>query len=449
VAAVLSKHSKFDCDRLKVSRDVLNCQLIKNMDSNLKLLVVTQYFHPENFRVNELVAEMVKRGHEVTVLTGLPNYPQGRFFEGYGWHGPKRELFAGATVFRVPLIPRGNGGGLRLVLNYLSFALFASLAALWRLPRQQDVIFVFEVSPVTVGLPAIVAAWRSNAPILFWVLDLWPQSLQATGVVRADWAIKLVARGVRWIYSHCELVLGQSHAFLDNIRELGVASIRLRYFPNWIEAEYEAMPPLPDTAEEDEFRIVYAGNIGIAQDFPAIIEAATLLAKSSPSVRWVLAGDGRLTTWVKAEVSKRGLADKFEFLGQLPSACMPELFAGAGALLVTLRSDPVFSLTIPGKVQSYLASGRPILAMIDGEGARIIKDSDGGLTAAAGDSAQLARLAMQLVAMPADELAAMGQRARQFALREFGRQLLCDRLEGWLQEAIKDYQRRTKNDCVH
>jgi glycosyltransferase involved in cell wall biosynthesis len=412
----------------------------------LKLLVVTQYFYPENFRVNELVAEMVRRGHQVTVLTGLPNYPQGRFFEGYGWFGPKQELVGGATVIRVLMIPRGKGSGLRLLVNYLSFAFFASLTALWSLPRQQDAIFVFEVSPVTVGLPAIVAAWRSKAPILFWVLDLWPQSLQATGAVRATWALKLVARGVRWIYSRCTLVLGQSHAFLDSISEIGADPSRLRYFPNWIEVEYEAAPPDTNPNRGKEFRIIYAGNIGVAQDFPAIIQAAALLAKMAPSVRWVLAGDGRLAPWVKEEVAKRGLEDKFELLGQLPPSRMPELFAGADALLVTLRVDPVFSLTIPGKIQSYMASGKPILAMIDGEGARVVKESGAGLVAAAGDWMQLARLAMQLAAMPADELAALGQQSRQYAMREFGRRPLFDRLEHWLHEAVKDYQSKTKSD---
>ncbi|WP_343721542.1 glycosyltransferase family 4 protein [Herbaspirillum seropedicae] len=411
----------------------------------MKLLVVTQYFYPENFRVNELVSDLVKRGHEVTVLTGMPNYPQGRFFPGYGWRGPRREQFEGATVIRTSLIPRGNGGAVRLILNYASFALFASLAALWRLPRQ-DAIFVFEVSPVTVGIPAIVASWRHKAPILFWVLDLWPQSLQATGTVRAAWALKLVERGVRWIYSRCALILGQSRSFLDSIGELGTDPSRLRYFPNWIEAEYtQAVVPAVKPGR-GEFRIVYAGNIGVAQDFPAIIEAAGQLAKTTPGTKWVLAGDGRMAPWVKAEISKRGLDQQFELLGQLPASRMPELFAGADVLLVALRADPVFSLTIPGKLQSYMASGKPILAMIDGEAARVVQEAGAGLVAPAGDATCLARFATQLAAMSPEELTAMGLRAREYATREFGRELLIDQLECWLQEAVQDYQRRTKND---
>ena len=400
----------------------------------MNLLVVTQYFHPENFRVNELVIEMVRRGHQVTVLTGLPSYPKGRFYEGYGWRGPKREIFAGASVIRVPLISRGNGSNFRLILNYISFAFFASIAALWRVPRQIDVIFVFQVSPVTVGLPAIVAAWRSNAPILFWILDLWPQSLQATGAVRAKWALNLIGLGVRWIYSNCTLVLAQSNTILEYIRQNGFDSARLRYFPNWIEAEYEVTPPYMDRLSEGEFNIVYAGNIGIAQDFPAIMDAASLLAETAPNVRWIIVGDGRLSVWLKTEVKNRDLVEKFKFYGQLPSNQMPEIFASADALLVALCDNPVFSLTVPGKLQSYMASAKPILAMINGEGANIILNTGAGLVAQAGNSKLLAQNIIRLSNMPVHGLKEMGHRARQYAICEFGRQLLFDRLESWMQE---------------
>ncbi len=412
----------------------------------LKLLVVTQYFYPENFRVNELVAEMVRRGHDVTVLTGLPNYPQGCLFPGYGWLGPWRELIAGAQVFRVPLFLRARGNGWRLILNYLSFAFCASLAALIRIPRVQDAIFVFEPSPITVGLPAIAASWRCNAPIVFWVLDLWPESLEATGAVRSPWILGKVERLVKWMYSCCHLVLGQSKGFLDNIARLGVPPARLRYFPNWIEIGYEAAALAAKRLGRNEFRIVYAGNIGAAQDFPAVIEAAVKLAQTAPQIRWIVAGDGRMAGWVKREVAARGLHEKFELLGQLPPQNMPSLFASADALLVTLRADPVFALTIPGKVQSYLASGKPVLAMLDGEGARVVEESGAGLVAPAGDADRLAELALRLTAMSAQELEQMGSQARDYAAREFGRELLFERLDSWLQEAAENHQSNRKHE---
>ncbi len=400
----------------------------------MKLLVVTQYFYPENFRVNELVTELVARGHEVDVLTGLPNYPHGRFFEGYGWRGPRRERLLGAIVRRVPMLARGNGKAIRLALNYLSFAMSASLAALVSIPRNYDAIFVFEPSPITVGLPALVAARRSNAPVLFWVLDLWPESLRATGAVTNEPIIKAVGVMVRGIYARCSLILAQSRGFFSSIAAHGVDPGRLRYFPNWIEADYEKAAPPAARAGDGTFRIVYAGNIGTAQDFPAIIEAASMLAERAPQVRWVIAGDGRMAPWVRDQVERRGLAGKMQLLGQLPGESMPALFATADALLVALRPDPIFSLTIPGKVQSYLAAGKPLLAMLDGEGARVVEDAGAGLVARAGDPHSLAACVIELVSRGAQEVASMGLRGQEYAMREFGRQQLFDKLEAWLHE---------------
>lgn len=402
----------------------------------MKLLVVSQYFWPENFRINELVEGLVERGHQVTVLTGQPNYPSGRFFNGYNALYFREEVLLGAKILRVPMLARGSGRVLQLVLNYLSFALSASLAARIRLSGSFDAIFVFEVSPVTVGLPAIVASRRFSAPILFWVLDLWPESLQATGAITNQHLLSLVAKGVRWIYAQCEQVLVQSRAFSASIEALGFPSERIRYLPNWIEGNYEQ--PGEGTASvqrnANEFRIVYAGNIGAAQDFPAVVEAATLLAQELPQARWVIAGDGRMSQWLKDEVTRRGLERRFDFLGQLPPLRMPDLFAGADALLVSLRSDPVFALTIPGKVQSYLASGRPVLAMLDGEGARVVMESGAGLAVAAGDSRSLADSAKALAGMTSSQREEMGYKGREYAQREFGRQAIFDRLEDWLCE---------------
>lgn len=403
----------------------------------MRLLIVSQYFWPENFRVNDLVEGLVERGHLVTVLTGQPNYPGGHFFKGYNAFSPCEEELLGAKVLRVPMLARGNGRALRLVLNYLSFALSASFAASTRLSGPFDAIFVFEVSPVTVGLPAIVASRRFSAPVLFWVLDLWPESLQATGMVNNPRLLSWIAKGVCWIYAQCAQVLVQSRAFNAHIEALGFPRERIRYFPNWIEGDYQQSDEgaVPVRFDADEFRIVYAGNIGAAQDFPAIVEAASLLAQELPRARWVVAGDGRMAQWFKDEVARRGLSQHFDFLGQLPPVRMPGLFASADALLVSLRTDPVFALTIPGKVQSYLASGRPVLAMLDGEGARVVMESGAGLAATSGDIRSLVDNAKLLAGMTSAQREEMGRRGREYAQREFGRQAIFDRLEEWLCEA--------------
>jgi colanic acid biosynthesis glycosyl transferase WcaI len=409
----------------------------------MKVLVVSQYFAPENFRVNDLVAGLVQRGHEVVVLTGQPNYPSGDFASGYGWRGPRREQLLGAQVVRVPLVRRAQGSGIRLALNYLSFAFTASMAALLRLRGPFDAIVVFETSPVTVGIPAAVARWRFGAPILFWVLDVWPDSLVATGAIKHPLLLSGVARLVRWIYACCSLVLVQSKAFPELITCHGFPSDRIRYFPNWVEPEYEAVLPYgPARCASQPLTLVYAGNIGAAQGFGLWLDALAQLESKGVATRWRIAGDGRAAEGVKDELSRRGLSHRVEWLGQLPPDQMPALFAQADALYVALQADPLFARTIPGKVQSYLAAGRPVLAMLDGEGARAVEDAEAGLVCAAGDVTTLVDNVIKLNDMSAGQREAMGRTGRAYALREFSRNRLFDQLEGWLTEATQEAKRK-------
>lgn len=408
----------------------------------MRLLVVSQYFWPENFRINDLVAGLVEHGHEVTVLTGQPNYPRGRFFAGYGFFGPYRQSHAGADIIRVPLLPRGTGGSFQLALNYLSFALFACLGVLFSIPRggRYDAIFVFAPSPVTVGIPSALARWRFGAPMLFWVLDLWPESLSAVGAVRSPHILVGVERLVHWIYSRCDLVLVQSRAFFPYIERHGVAFERIRYFPNWGEAVFDeadqAAPGHEPTLPDGGFRVLYAGNVGVAQDFPTLIEAATLL-RERHDILWIVAGDGRMGQWAREEVARRGLERTVYFLGLRPLEEMPSLFASAHALLLSLKSENIFALTVPGKLQSYLASGKPVLAMLNGEGARIVSEAEAGYTCAAGDARALADSVAHMASLPPAERAAMGARARDYFSDNFSRKRVFDQLERWLNELNK------------
>ncbi|MEQ1661166.1 MAG: glycosyltransferase family 4 protein [Thiobacillus sp.] len=405
----------------------------------MRLLVVSQYFWPENFRINDLVADMVGRGHEVTVLTGQPNYPSGRFFPGYGWAWPHTESYQGARVVRVPLVPRGGAGAIRLALNYLSFAVFGALGTWLRLRGKFDAIFVFEVSPITVGIPAIVASRRFKAPILFWVLDLWPESLTAAGGVRSHGVLRAVDRLVKWIYRNCARVLVQSRAFVPEIARHGVPDSNILYFPSWGEslfqplqqADSNLLPLLPEG-----FKVLFAGNIGEAQDLPAVLKAAELL-RDRTNIHWLIVGEGRMAAWAKEEALRRGLS-RVHFLGRHPLESMPHFYAAADALLLPLKREPIFALTIPGKLQSYLACARPILAMLDGEGARIVQESGAGLACAAGDAEGLASRVLKLAAMPDAGRRAMGQNGRQYYESNFDRTRLFDQLETWLENAIQE-----------
>ncbi len=406
------------------------------------MLVLSQYFWPENFRVNDLTAELVARGHEVTVLTGWPNYPDGQVFPEFRATPSRFAQYAGATVLRIPVLARGQGK-LRLVLNYLSFVVSGLLLAPWKLRgRNFDAIFVFQTSPITSVIPALLLRRLKSAPLLLWVLDLWPETLAAVGAVTSARALGWVGRMVRFIYRRCDRVLVQSRAFFPNVEQHGGRRERIRYFPNWVEPVFEGLadrlaqaPLAPELAPyQDGFNIVFAGNIGDAQDFPALLDAASALRDECPGLRWLIVGDGRAADRVRAEVAQRDLSRCVILLGRHPMERMPSFFRGASALLVTLKRDPVFSLTVPGKVQSYMAAGLPLLGMLDGEGARLIEQAQAGLTAPAGDGLALALAARRLMALNETERAAMGARARDHAAREFDRSALVSSLEGWMAE---------------
>lgn len=406
----------------------------------MRVLVVSQYFWPENFRVNDLVQGLCERGHEVTVLTGLPNYPGGKVYPGYGCFSWQREQFSGAEVIRVPLIPRGKGGPIRLGLNYLSFALMASLLGPLYCKGKIDAIFVHEPSPITVGIPAIVMKKIKRAPLLFWVLDLWPESLSAAGQVKSPWVLKSVEKLVRWIYRYCDRLLLQSRGFMSHAAQMGVEPERLRYFPNWAEKLYRpvgqkehdvALPVMPHG-----FRVMFAGNVGAAQDFPTVLAAAERL-KEHAGIHWVVVGDGRVLPWAKEEVARRGLAANVHFLGQHAPDKMPAFFAEADVMLVTLKREPIFALTVPAKLQAYLACGRPVVAALEGEGARIVEEAKAGVVSAPEDSGALAEAVLRLYHMTENERAAMGEAGLSYSRQHFDRDLLFGELEQWMRELQK------------
>jgi len=403
----------------------------------VRILIVTQYYWPESFRINDLALGLRNRGHEITVFTGKPNYPSGRFFPGYSFFGRSLEDHHGVSVIRVPHFPRGGGSSLGLILNYLSFALLGSLLAPFRCTGAYDVIFVYEPSPVTVGLPALVLKWVKRAPALFWVQDLWPESLSATGVVRGRWILGLVNGLVRFIYRHCDLILVQSRAFTPYVEAQGVAAGRIRYYPNSAEELYQPVSVDPQAPERQllppGFRVMFAGNIGAAQDFETIIGAAERL-RDAGDIHWIIIGDGRLHEWLEQEIERRGLRCTVHLLGRHPVESMPRFFALADAMLVTLKNEPVFSLTIPAKLQSYLACGRPIVAALEGEGAKVIGESGAGVSVRAGDAAALADAVLTLYRTPAPEREAMGQRGRDYFKRNFERTLLLAQIEEWARE---------------
>lgn len=382
-----------------------------------------------------MVAELVRRGHQVTVLTGLPNYPDGQIFQEFRSNPARYLHYEGAEVIRVPLMPRGRGS-LRLMLNYLTFALSASVLGLWKLRgRQFDMVFACQLSPVTVGLPAAVMRAVKNAPLAFWVLDLWPETLQALGVLRSPILLNAVGKLVAFIYKRCDLILAQSQSFIPQIKKYADDHRKIVYFPSWAESIFNADEVVP--ADEvplkpGSFNVMFAGNIGDAQDFPAILAAAEKL-KPYAHIRWLMVGDGRMAAWVADEIKRRCLQDCVLMLGRYSVDRMPSFFKHADALLVSLKDEPIFAMTIPGKLQSYLAAGIPVLAMLNGEGAAVVNRAESGLTCAAGDHLGLAAAVVKLSEMTNEERATMGRNGLAMSVRDFDRDALISRLEGWLE----------------
>ncbi|MCX5509243.1 glycosyltransferase family 4 protein [Pseudomonas sp. BJa3] len=408
-------------------------------DKKLRVLVVTQYFWPENMRINDLVRDLREKGHEVTVLTGLPNYPEGDVFASYRASPGDFASYHGADVVRVPMLSRGKRS-LRLIMNYASFFLSASTVGACKLRgRKFDVLFVYAVSPIMAAIPAIVIGRLKQAPVFVWVLDLWPETLRAVGVLRNPRLLSLVGRMVSWIYNRTDYLLLQSHGFLENVKQYctrHIADERLVYFPSWAEDDFSVPGTVTSSLLESDpsvFTVVFAGNLGEAQDFPAVLDAAEAL-RGEASVRWAIVGDGRMSTWLAEQVQARGL-DNVRLLGRHPLEAMPALFAQADALLVTLKTNDVFQKTIPGKVQAYLASGRPLLGMINGEAARVIHESGAGFACDSGDAQGLARIVSDLAGTPSAQRRQMGEAGRKYYLEHYSKPKLMARLETLFCEA--------------
>ena len=404
----------------------------------MKILIVTQYFWPENFKINDVVTDLSNRGHKIIVLTGIPNYPDGNVYEVFKEEPNKFKSYSNASIIRIPMLPRGNGS-FRLILNYLTFALSASCLGAFKLRKQEiDVIFVFEPSPITVGLPAAFIRRLKKVPMAFWVQDLWPESLQAVGFIRSPLLLGIIGSLVSFIYKRCDLILAQSKSFIPQIQKYLNKNHPVDYFPNWAENCFDNPDSTPASEvpkQSGSVNIMFAGNIGEAQDFPTILAAAEIL-KSHSHIRWLIVGDGRKALWVADEIKLRGLQNCVLLLGRHEPDRMPSFFKHADILLVSLKDEPIFSMTIPAKLQSYLAAGLPVVAMLNGEGAELVEKSGSGLTCAAGDSTGLAMAIIKFSQMTSEERTAIGRKGLGVSAREFDRNKLIDRLEVLLEHLI-------------
>jgi colanic acid biosynthesis glycosyl transferase WcaI len=379
----------------------------------------------------------MERGHKITVLTGLPNYPEGQFFMGYGFLRHLSQKYNGATILRVPILPRGNSTGFKLALNYISFVISACMIGPLRCQDNYDLIFIYEPSPITVAIPALLIKWLKKIPVMFWVQDLWPESLTATKAISSSAILGLVGKLVKLIYNSCDQILMTSRAFLPSIVNYVCDKGQIHYFPQYGEDVYRVIKLSNDAPERlkmpSGFVVMFAGNIGAAQDFKTIISTALQLQKYK-DIHFVILGDGRMRRWVEDEIAALKLGETFHLLGRYPLESMPSYFSLADVMLVTLKKDPIYSLTIPAKIQSYLACGKPVIAALEGEGAKIIEEADAGITCPAEDSEALANAILKMRNTPDEERFRMGKNGLEYYRGNFDRKVLIDRLEVWMKK---------------
>jgi glycosyltransferase involved in cell wall biosynthesis len=363
----------------------------------MRILVVCQYYYPEPFRISDICETLVQRGYEVTVLTGLPNYPEGRVLDEYR-HGKKRnETLNGVKVIRNFEIGRGSSH-LALFLNYLSFAVSASLKVQF-MKEEFDVIFVNQLSPVMMGIPAIAYKRKHHKKILFYCLDLWPDSLAAGGIKEGSMIYKLFFKISKWIYNSADMILVTSSMFKDYFKgTLGMTSENIKHLPQYAEGLFTRSLCAPGSqvmkaGGNGTYSFVFAGNIGDMQSVETIVRAANELKEHS-NIAFHIVGEGSKSDECKRLADSFGLAN-VAFYGRRPIDEMPQFYGMASAMLITLKDNQTMSYTLPGKLQSYLAARKPVIGAINGEAARVIADSGCGLCCAAENYKGLADLVLK------------------------------------------------------
>lgn len=395
-----------------------------------KILFVCQYFYPEVFRGNDIAFYLAQQGHEVHVVTGIPNYPAGKFFDGYGWLKKRHETIDGVMVTRLPIIPRGNNK-IMLMLNYFSYLMVAWVWMLFHaIGNKYDCVFVQQLSPVMMSAPGVLYKRQRNVPLYTWVLDLWPESLTAAGGINNKWILKFFNHYVKSEYKHSDKILISSRSFKESILKYGDYEEKIVYYPQWAdgndEKDSERNASLPDIP--NGFKLMFAGAVGEAHGFECTMKAA-LMTKEHKDIKWIIVGDGRRLDWVKNFIKENNLQETVYTLGRYPANMMPLFFEKADVMLVTLNDDPLFKLYAPAKISSYMSAARPIIAVLNGEGGEVIKEAKCGWHIPAGDAEGLAKLAVELSATGKEVLKEKGLNGFNYYKEHFIKEKCLKKLE--------------------
>jgi len=403
------------------------------VDNRLKkhILVISQYFYPEQFRINDICTEWVKRGYKVTVITGIPNYPQGKYYDGYGLFKKRKETFNGIEVIRIPLIARGNHA-IMLVLNYLSFVVSGFF---WKVftKIKADYVFIFEVSPMTQALPGVWYAKKRKIPCYLYVTDLWPENVEIIGGITNKRILSAIGVMVDYIYKRCDRIFTSSESFIHAIFDRGIDKNKLEFWPQYAEDYYQPVDKLtvdvPEILRDGKFNITFAGNIGYAQGLDVLPEAAKMLKEAAKQVRFNIVGDGRFKDVLKEKV--KDVTEFFNLIDKQPAKRIPEFMAVSDAALISLSKSKVFSITLPAKTQSCLACGIPVIVSADGEIQGVINKAEAGICSDAGDAKGLAENIRWLMSLSEDKRVEMANNAVRYYKENFDKEMLLSKMDNW------------------
>lgn len=394
------------------------------------ILVISQYFYPEQFRINDICTEWVKRGYKVTVVTGIPNYPQGEFYDGYDLKHKRTEEWNGIKIIRIPLVPRGKNA-IGMIANYMSFV---ASGYIWKCftKIRADYVFTFEVSPMTQALLGVWYSKKYKVPNYLYVQDLWPENVEIVTGIHSPIVLKPIGKMVDYIYKNCDEIFATSPSFVKEICKRGVAEEKVHYWPQYAEDFYKPMErkSIPEIPEEDVFKIIFTGNIGYAQGLDILPKTAELLKKEGAKVKFYIVGDGRYKEEFENEINDRDVADMFQLIGRQPAERIPELLAACDAAFLSFMNNPLFEKTIPAKLQSYMACGMPIIASASGETKRIIEEAECGGCCEIGDVEELKNNIFQSINKHLNQ---MKENSRDYYMKRFQKQVLLDQFEQYFR----------------
>lgn len=393
------------------------------------IIVIAQYFYPEQFRINDICEEWIKRGYKVTVVTGIPNYPQGEYYKGYGLFKNRSEKYKDIDIIRIPIIPRGHNA-LMLLLNYISFVISGMFWVLFT-KLKADYVFIYEVSPMTQALPGVWYSKKRKIPCYLYVMDLWPDNVEYVTRINNKIVIAFINRIVDYIYRRCDIIFTSSKSFINAISLRGISGNKLKFWPQYAEDYYKPLSGVKcvEIPQDGILNIVFAGNIGFAQGLEILPETADFLRKNKYKIRFNIVGDGRAKDNLIKLVKEKEVLEYFNFIDKQPAQRIPELISVCDISLICLSKSKVFEITLPAKLQSCLACAKPILVSADGEIQSVIREADAGICSNAADAQMLAEKIIEFMRLNSSRLDEMSTNSIEYSEKYYNKEKLLKEID--------------------